>query len=290
MILFENIQGERPMADAAKAASVPDPACVQLPERPTMNEVFAVGSHSFDGAASAVYSEPNSVPQDNSRDVITDIPINEDVFGIRVADTEEGRSSASMLINKMYAWRGYAGTHCIDDNPNRITLTASLKSGAVLGTVTLSMESKIGILADGIFKDKIDEFRANGAKVCEITKLAFDPAVRSKVALASLFHILYIYARHLHGCTDAFIEVNPRHCRFYEHMLNFKRLGDVRENPRVNAPAYLLWIDLDTMEELIKTHGGTSDYPALERSLYPYFFSQREEKGISDRLFNIDKP
>jgi hypothetical protein len=255
-----------------------------------MNQVLAaVDSASFDGAAPIVDSEPNGVPQDNSRDVITDIPINEDVFGIRVADTEEGRSSASMLINKMYAWRGYAGTHRIEDNPNRITLTASLKSGAVLGTVTLSMESKIGILADGIFKDKIDEFRAKGAKVCEITKLAFDPAVRSKVALASLFHILYIYARHLHGCTDAFIEVNPRHCRFYEHMLNFKRLGDVRENPRVNAPAYLLWIDLDTMEELIKTHGGTSGHPALERSLYPYFFSQREEKGISDRLLNIDK-
>lgn len=27
-------------------------------------------------------------------------------FGIRLADTERGRNSSSMLINKMYAWRG----------------------------------------------------------------------------------------------------------------------------------------------------------------------------------------
>jgi hypothetical protein len=271
------------------ALPVRAPACVQLAEASSMNQVFAVAERdSFDGATPAIDSESAGAAR-NERDVITDIPINEDVFGIRVADTDEGRSSASMLINKMYAWRGYAGTHRIEDNPNRITLTASLKSGAVLGTVTLSMDSPIGILADGTFKDQIDTFRAKGAKVCEITKLAFDPAVRSKVALASLFHILYIYARHLHGCTDAFIEVNPRHRRFYEYMLNFKRLGEVRENPRVNAPAYLLWIDIGEMTELIKQHGGTSDNPALERSLYPYFFSQREEKGISDRLLNIDK-
>lgn len=255
-----------------------------------MNQVFATAERdSFDGATPAIDSEAADLARRNSRDVITDIPINEDVFGIRVADTDEGRSSASMLINKMYAWRGYAGTHRIEDNPNRITLTASLRSGAVLGTVTLSMDSPIGILADGTFKDQIDAFRAKSAKVCEITKLAFDPAVRSKVALASLFHILYIYARHLHGCTDAFIEVNPRHRRFYEYMLNFKRLGEVRDNPRVNAPAYLLWIDIGVMGELIQEHGGTSDHPALERSLYPYFFSPREEKGISDRLLNIDK-
>jgi hypothetical protein len=256
MILLGNTEGEqRVPGGVATAASplprvalaVPAPVCVQLAEASSMNQGFAVSERdSFDGATPAIDSESAGAAR-NERDVITDIPINEDVFGIRVADTDEGRSSASMLINKMYAWRGYAGTHRIEDNPNRITLTASLKSGAVLGTVTLSMDSPIGILADGTFKDQIDTFRAKGAKVCEITKLAFDPAVRSKVALAALFLILYNYARHLHGCTDAFIEVNPRHRRFYEYMLNFKRLGEVRENPRVKAPAYLLWIEIGEM-------------------------------------------
>ncbi|HZV66175.1 MAG TPA: N-acetyltransferase [Telluria sp.] len=220
-------------------------------------------------------------------DNLTEIAINQTSFGIRVADSEQGRSAASLLINKMYAWRGYAGTHKIEDNPNRITLSAADK-GMVKGTVTLGIDSPIGILADEIFKEEIDAFRERGAKVCEITKLAFDPTASSKVALASLFHLLFIYGRHLHGCTDVFIEVNPRHRRFYETMLGFKRLGDLRTNPRVDAPAYLLWTSLDYVQSQIERLGGTSSHPGVERSLYPYFFSPREEQGILNRLRVLD--
>ncbi|MDT1822801.1 hypothetical protein FPK54_22970, partial [Acinetobacter baumannii] len=34
---------------------------------------------------------------------IEDVIVNQDSFGIRLLDTTEGRNSASMLINKMYA-------------------------------------------------------------------------------------------------------------------------------------------------------------------------------------------
>jgi hypothetical protein len=221
-----------------------------------------------------------------SSDNISEMTINQRTFGIRVADTEEGRNRASMLVNKMYAWRGYAGSHRIEDHPNRITLSAS-DQGAVIGTVTLGIDSSVGLLADEVFSDQIDVFRERGARVCEISKLAFDPTVRSKMALGSLFHILYIYAHHLHKCTDAFIEVNPRHRRYYETMLGFRTQTGVRNNPRVDAPAHLMWLSLDYMSEQIERMGGSSDHPGVERSLYPYFFSRREELGIASRLFSI---
>ena len=204
-------------------------------------------------------------------------------FRIRLADTESGRNSASMLINKMYSWRGYGNTHQVKESPSRITLTASDKV-RVIGTVTLGIDSDEGLLADEIFKPELDVFRAKGGKLCELTKLALDPETQSKFALASLFHILFIYGRRIHGCTDVFIEVNPRHRRFYESMLGFKRQGEIRTNPRVNAPAQLLWVNLDEVEALITRHGGTSDNPGTTRSLYPYFFSRSEEDGIYGRL------
>jgi hypothetical protein len=235
--------------------------------------------------AGAPYSSAKAGPEGRC-DTIRDVTINEKSFGIRVADTEEGRSKAGLLINKMYAWRGYAGSHRVDDDPNRITLSASDR-GDVVGTVTLGIDSPIGILADEVFKDQIDQFRAGGAKVCEITKLAFDPTVRSKMALASLFHILFIYGRRMHHCTDVFIEVNPRHRRFYETMLGFKRQAELRNNPRVNAPAYLLWTSLDDVESAIARLGGTSSQPGTERSLFPYFFSKKEEEGLARRLMSL---
>jgi hypothetical protein len=225
-------------------------------------------------------------PADPIRDSIRDVKINEKTFGIRVADTDEGRSSASVLINKMYSWRGYAGSHHIEDNPNRITLSA-MDHGQACGTVTLGIDSEMGLLADETFKDEIDAFRARGAKVCEITKLAFDSSASSKSALASLFHVLFIYGKYLHGCTDVFIEVNPRHRRYYETMLGFKRRAEVRNNPRVQAPAYLLWCSLAHVDKEIDRVGGTGNHPGNERSLYPYFFTRKEEAGLARRLLNI---
>ncbi|HEX8785010.1 MAG TPA: N-acetyltransferase [Telluria sp.] len=216
--------------------------------------------------------------------------MNHDSYGIRLTDTTDGRNSASMLINRMYAWRGYAGTHQFSDDPNRITLTATDK-GDVVGTLTLGIDSPIGLMADQIFNEELDEHRNRGARLCEVTRLAFDPSVRSKVSLANLFHLAVIYARDIHECTDVVIEVNPRHRRFYEQMLGFKQQGELKINPRVNAPSYLLHVSLDYITDQIKKHGGTfsTQNEVSERSFYPYFFSPREERGIIRRLQRMDE-
>jgi len=238
-----------------------------------------------------VFNERDTMAPSQFEDVI----VNHDSYGIRLTDTVDGRNAASMLINKMYAWRGYAGTHQFSDDPNRITLTATDK-GAVVGTLTIGIDAPIGLMADQIFKEELDAHRNNGARLCEFTKLAFDPAVRSKTSLANLFHLAVIYARDIHGCTDIVIEVNPRHRRFYERMLGFRQEGDLKTNPRVDAPAYLLRVNLEFVTQQIHKFGGTfsnesgADNSAItDRSFYPYFFSPREERGIINRLLRMDE-
>ena len=97
---------------------------------------------------SRVLEEQDKIPASDIEDVI----VNQDSFGIRLLDTAEGRNSASMLINKMYAWRGYAGTHQASDDPNRIVLTATDK-GDVVGTLSLGIDTDIGLMADEIFRE-----------------------------------------------------------------------------------------------------------------------------------------
>jgi hypothetical protein len=215
-----------------------------------------------------------------------DLCVDNKSFGLRMMDTSDGRNSASVLINKMYAWRGYSGDHQLAEDPNRITLAARDKQGQTVGTLTLGIDTPQGIMADQIFKEEIDAHRARGAKVCEITKLAFDPNVQSKETMASLFHLSVMYARDIHHCTDLFIEVNPRHRRFYQHMLGFIQQGQPKTNPRVNAPAYLLWVSFDYVTQQIRALGGKGA-EANERSFYPMFYSEREEQGIISRLRQI---
>jgi hypothetical protein len=231
-----------------------------------------------------IFDERDNITPSGLEDVI----VNQDSYGIRLTDTAEGRNSASMLISKMYAWRGYAGTHHFSNGPNNVTLTATDK-GDVVGTLTLGIDSEIGLMADQVFKEELDAHRRRGARLCEFTKLAFDPTVRSKTSLANLFHLAVIYARDIHRCTDIVIEVNPRHRRFYQHMLGFEREGDLKTNPRVNAPAYLLRVNLEFVTEQINKYGGSFSTANVERSFYPYFFSPREERGIINRLLRIDE-
>ena len=216
--------------------------------------------------------------------------MNDDSYGIRLTDTSDGRNSASMLINRMYAWRGYSGDHQPSNDPNRITLTATDK-GDVVGTHSIGIDSEVGLMADEVFGAELDAHRSNGARLCEFTKFAFDPSVRSKTALANVFHLAVIYARDMHGCTDIIIEVNPRHRRFYERMLGFRKEGDLKINTRVDAPAYLLRVNLKYVTEQISIFGGTfaADGETEERSFYPYFFSPREERGIINRLLRMDE-
>lgn len=218
---------------------------------------------------------------------IAERTINERTFGIRAADIAEHRNSASMLISKMYAWRGYTGNHQVGCDPNRITLTASEKNGQTIGTLSLGIDSSVGLLADQVFRDCVDRYRHGERRVCEITKLAIDPSVKSKAVLASLFHVAFLYARNLHNCSEIFIEVNPRHRRFYQSMLNFSVEAETRDNPRVQAPAVLLRANTDYGADQIAQRGGHSDNPGDDRSLFPFFFSQREEEGILNRLRDI---
>jgi hypothetical protein len=74
-------------------------------------------------------------------------------------------------------------------------------------------------------------------------------------------------------------------------MLGFEQEGQLKINPRVDAPAYLLRVSLDFVTDQIQKYGGTfsADGATAERSFYPYFFSPREERGIINRLLRMDE-
>jgi hypothetical protein len=203
-------------------------------------------------------------------------------FKVRLAHNEDRHKSASLLVEKMYSWRGY-GANPINRDPNRITLVA-YQNDKVAGTVTLGLDSPAGLVVDELYKAEVDKLRAQGRKVAELTKLAVDESRASKSVLAALSHIAFIYAFHIHKYTDFVIEVNPRHVFFYKRMLGYNQIGEEKMCPRVGAPAVLLHIDLDYIDRKVAQLGGVLPPPPGEKSLYPYGFSKEDELGIAKRL------
>lgn len=209
--------------------------------------------------------------------------IDQQLFHIRLANSAGQREAASVLLQKMYGWRGYEVDPNAPHEPNRITLAAD-SQGDTVGTMSLCLDDPaIGLPADENFGDILSSLRAQGRRLCEPARLAIDRNVNMRV-FAALIHISYVYAHRLHGCTDYVIEVNPRHVRFYKRMLGFGDAAAERHCSRVGAPAVLLRLDLSHMTEQIRLYGGRMESVPNERSFYPYFFSPIDEAGITVRL------
>ena len=202
-------------------------------------------------------------------------------FSVRRAATVVEYAETANLVKEMYSRRGYS-TEGVVGMPRRdsvITLDAH-DAEKVLGTVTVRIDTRsAGLLADALYAGEIDAFRARGRAVCEVSKLAVDPRFGSKEMMACLFQLAYLYSHVINRADDVFIEVNPRHAGFYKRMLGFHEIGELRNCPRVNAPAVLLHVELAFMREQIARHSGRGSACA-EKTLYPYFLSCNAEDWI----------
>jgi len=223
-----------------------------------------------------------------------DVDVDDDLalrlFKIRTAYTARQRTSANVLIERRYSWRGYDVPRLHQDgNLDRITLVAS-DDDTTIGTLSIGFDGTSGLLVEELFPDEVQDLRDSGRSICEFTKLAMDSVLGSKRVLASLFHVAYIYAYRVKGFDCLLIEVNPRHVRYYEKILGFRVIGPKRTNRRVNAPAVLMALDFSHTEEQIGKFGGQPGLSATERSLYPFSFSVDEEAGIVGRLRGAAEP
>ena len=225
---------------------------------------------------------PMSLPEGGapSEEKVTD----RQQFWIRVADTKERREQAGLLVDRMYAWRGYTHENILRDTPHTITLVSYGRDGRVIGTVSIGMDAPgYPLIAEEGYPAEIASLRAQGKRVAEFNGLAVDSEIRSRLVVARLFHIAMLYPYGLYGYTDCVIEVTPAHARFYERMLEFDRLGKERICPRVNTTGVLMHKNFAEAAEKIAHVGGLLDKSG-DHTLYSYGFSPADAEGILGRL------
>jgi hypothetical protein len=202
------------------------------------------------------------------------------IFAVRHA-AELTRASA--LLQRRYAWRGYSVQPLEERVRRRITLTAS-QDRSTVATITAGLDGSDGLYVERVYPDRVGELRRRGRTLCEFTKFAVDESVRSQALLGAIFHVACMYVLEVHRCTDALIEVNPRHVRFYEQMLGFRCVADERNDPSVQAPAVLMQLDLEYCAGEIVRLAGASSRGRRERSFYPHFFGPEVADEVVSRL------
>jgi len=149
--------------------------------------------------------------------------------------------ASDLLVRRMYAWRGYLVKRQFSalHDPDCATV-AAWHDGELVATLTLARDNGGSLLCESLYPNEVSELRAKQLKICEYSRFAVDPAFSSPKLLDSFFRTAYNFSRSHFGATDAVVEVNPRHSRYYERELGFVQIGPRRVCPRVDAPAMLL--------------------------------------------------
>jgi hypothetical protein len=196
---------------------------------------------------------------------------------------------ARYFVEQRYGEMGYfcSPSGAPRNRPASITLLAYY-GPRVVGTLTLGFDMGLGLVADEQYRSEVDELRARGGIVAEITKLAIDTKISSKRLLAALFNVGYLYLRKVWRCTDLVIEVTPAHAAFYMRSLQFRKIGAARVCPRVNVEGVLLGLDLLQTQRTVAEVAGKADSTRPNRSLYTYFFAQAQEARVIARLLRAE--
>jgi len=199
----------------------------------------------------------------------------------KIAEKKEELESACRLVHDNYIKKGYMTRQ---ESGLRLTLRNALpetttfigkRNHSVVFTLTVFQDSSLGLPMDAIYKSKVDGLRAKGRKVAEVGSLAMHSSIPKgdQTVLMLGNKLMHTYCRDYLGVDDLVITINPRHQWFYEHVLLFDRIGDLRAYDYVRkAPALAYRLDLGNAERRLK-----EAYACMpeEKNLHRFFFMEK---------------
>lgn len=183
--------------------------------------------------------------------------VSQDGYEVRVLDNANPlRTRAHDLVARLYLERGLIPPRQSEVERQGDRTVVALAGAQVIGALTVGVDDDRNLLADTLYKAQIDVMRDEGARLCELTRLAMEPTIESGNLLTTIFTLGFIVGRFMLGATDALIEVNPRHASYYSRRFGYRIAGPERICPRVSAPAVLMHASLTEAEAQIHQDGG----------------------------------
>jgi hypothetical protein len=168
-------------------------------------------------------------------------------FEFPIAHSEADLADAAVLVERCYGRRGYPAQR--PESIHGETTLLARWAGRLVGTVTVRCGVTQRLNAEAGFAEHVGALREQGCRLIEYTRFAIDreALTRNGQDIGLAFELM---RRALHlgrvslAATDAVIEVNPRHVRYYQRAFGFRVFGNERVCERVGAPARLLHLNL----------------------------------------------
>lgn len=198
----------------------------------------------------------------------------ESAFAIRLANSSERVEPAAVVFEKARS-NGGGG------ESDGMTLTAYGVDGNEVGRIFIVTDSKVGLAADERHHEKLESLRMIGHRICELNEVRFDAKIKSKRLIATIFHLAFICIKAEFEMTTLLLEASDEQVKVYERTLGFELINDKGSRRGRSA---LMACEMSYADEMIRSLGGLMSRAKGERSLYPFFFTKKDEDGMSKRL------
>lgn len=168
----------------------------------------------------------------------------------KIANTRSEREDAFRLVYDAYVRRGL-----MEPNPYGMRVTnyhllsttdvfVAVHREKVIYTLTRITDDALGLPADSIYESEFARLRGKGVCLAEISCLASRDGYFSQNKMFDVFvnlvALLFQSAR-ASGVEQLVIAVHPRHGRFYQRLLGFRQIGELRSYESVRGnPAVAL--------------------------------------------------
>ncbi|MGC8492426.1 MAG: N-acyl amino acid synthase FeeM domain-containing protein [Syntrophobacteraceae bacterium] len=197
---------------------------------------------------------------------------------VKVAGEIDEFKDAFSLVHDNYLRNGYLdtpkphgmlfGIHAL--LPGTVVFVAKSNKNVISTISEIADTEPFGLPMDELYRGELDELRARGRKIVELSALVTPADYRWTNVVMYICKVMYQYSID-HGINDLCIAVNPKHVRFYKHILLFEDLGPERYYPKVNAPAVALRVNLDVHFEKTKSVYDGCDFDC---NVHTYFYGR----------------
>lgn len=169
---------------------------------------------------------------------------------VSVAETPRDYEAAARLVQALYVKRGIATEHPSGARvtPHVLAPTTAVfvakSGGEVVGTISLTLDSELGLPMDKIYRDELAPLRARGRRLAEVGALCLAPGHRGTGCMYLLSRIMNDYALRA-GCDDLVIAVHPDVADYYRANMLFEQIGAVKTYPGLEKSALAIAMRLD---------------------------------------------
>lgn len=231
------------------------------------------------------------VSQDSNEGKINPFYLNG--YTIKVANCRLDFQQVFELAYHEYLQKGYISPNEMqefiipqDFDQETIVFLVKDKKGKPAATVTLVMSEDSVLPVESIFSNEVNQLKIDFPMIAEVSRLVIDKRFRhSKDILTQLFNYLAIYAHQVKGYDALVCQVNPRHVAFYQKLLKFDQIGDVKEYAGVNnAPAALQFLPLSLYQDEIEYMHLSLEISKKSKTLYKDFFHPNQVNNVARRI------